>query len=60
VPNALVRTFSGQSEHLSLWRLAASTIARTLLWFTVPYLLAYYAVMGAWQGIHALLGLLAR
>jgi len=41
-----------------LWRLAASTIVRTLLAFTLPYLIAYYCVIGAWQGIRALLALL--
>jgi hypothetical protein len=49
---------SGASGHASLWRLAAHTVARTLLWFTLPYLLAYYSVMGAWHGVRALLLLL--
>jgi hypothetical protein len=44
----------------SLWRLAATTIARTLLSFTVPYLLAYYCVMSAWEGVRPLLSLLVR
>jgi len=49
----------GNSE-LSLWRLAAQTIARTLLWFTLPYLLAYYTVIGAWEAVHGLLQLLTQ
>ncbi len=54
-----VRSPSENSD-VSLWRLAATTIARTLLWFTLPYLLAYYTVTGAWQGIRSLLWMLAR
>ncbi len=49
-----------ENSDVSLWRLAATTIARTLLWFTLPYLLAYYTVTGAWQGIRSLLWMLAR
>ena len=48
-----------QPENVSLWRIAARTATHTALWFTVPYLVAYYSVMGTWQGIRALL-LLAR
>jgi len=48
-----------ENSDVSLWRLAAKTIARTLLWFTLPYLLAYYTVVGAWQGIRSLLLMLA-
>jgi len=58
-PNVIVRIVSEQSGNPNGWRLAASTVGRTLLWFTLPYLLAYYSVMGAWQGLRALLQLLA-
>jgi len=40
---------------VSLWRLALKTIARTMLAFTLPYLVAYYTVIGAWQGLRTLL-----
>jgi hypothetical protein len=36
-------------QNICLWRLALSTIARTLLAFTLPYLVSYYCVIGAWQ-----------
>ena len=42
-------------DNVSLWRLAMSTIARTVLAFTLPYLVAYYSVVGAWQGIRLLM-----
>jgi hypothetical protein len=44
----------------SLWNLAAATIARTFLSFSVPYLLAYYCIMAAWEGARPLLSLLVR
>jgi hypothetical protein len=47
-------------ENVSLWRVALRTIVHTSLWFMIPYLVAYYSVMGAWQGLRALLLLLAR
>ncbi len=40
---------------VSLWRLALKTVARTMLAFTLPYLVAYYTVIGAWQGSRTLL-----
>jgi len=40
---------------VSLWRLALKTVARSMLAFTLPYLVAYYTVIGAWQGSRALL-----
>jgi hypothetical protein len=42
-------------KETSLWRLAMTTVARTVLLFTLPYLLAYYSVIGAWQGIRMLM-----
>jgi hypothetical protein len=42
-------------QNICLWRLALSTIVRTLLAFTLPYLVSYYCVIGAWQGIRMLL-----
>jgi hypothetical protein len=30
------------------------TVARTVLAFTLPYLAAYYSVIGAWQAFHTL------
>ncbi len=44
----------------SLWSVAAATIARTLLSFSVPYLLAYYCVIAAWEGVRPLLSALVR
>lgn len=40
---------------ISLWRVAARTILYTSFWFMIPYLVAYYSVMGAWQAIRALM-----
>ncbi len=64
-PNGPVQSLPGQSgadrtTDTSLWRLAARTVVHTALWFMIPYLVAYYSVMGAWQGLRALLLLLAR
>jgi hypothetical protein len=42
-------------KETSLWRLAMATVARTVLLFTLPYLLAYYSVIGAWQGVRMLM-----
>jgi hypothetical protein len=46
---------SDESMEVSLWRLALKTVARTMLAFTLPYLVAYYTVIGAWQGSRTLL-----
>ena len=42
-------------KETSLWRLAMATVARTVLLFTLPYLLAYYSVIGAWHGVRMLM-----
>ena len=52
---SLMRGMSDESVEVSLWRLALKTIARTMLAFTLPYLVAYYTVIGAWQGSRTLL-----
>ena len=52
---SLMRGTPDQSMQVSLWRLALKTIARTMLAFTLPYLVAYYTVIGAWQGSRTLL-----
>jgi hypothetical protein len=44
-----------RKENASLWRLAMVTVARTVLGFTLPYLVAYYSVVGIWQGIRMLM-----
>lgn len=59
-PNKPVQTPPEPIENVSLWRVALRTIVHTSLWFMIPYLVAYYSVMGAWQGLRALLLLLAR
>jgi len=51
----IVRSVSYEIEGLSLWRVAAVTVGRTVLAFTLPYFVAYYSVVGAWQGFHALM-----
>jgi hypothetical protein len=50
-----MRGMSDESVEVSLWRVALKTIARTMLAFTLPYLVAYYTVIGAWQGSRTLL-----
>jgi hypothetical protein len=50
-----MRGRSDESIEVSLWRLALKTVARTMLAFTLPYLVAYYTVIGAWQGSRTLL-----
>jgi len=52
---SLMRGMSDESVEVSLWRVALKTIARTMLAFTLPYLVAYYTVIGAWQGSRTLL-----
>ena len=52
---SIMRATSDDSLQVSLWRLALKTVARTLLAFTLPYLLAYYTVIAAWQGSRTLL-----
>jgi len=51
----VMRGACNDPAEVGLWRLALKTVGRTLLVFTVPYLAAYYAVIGAWQGIHMLM-----
>jgi hypothetical protein len=51
----LMRGATNDSMEVSLWRLALKTVARTILAFTLPYLVAYYTVIGAWQGSRTLL-----
>jgi hypothetical protein len=50
-----VNSALNENDSVCLWRLAMSTIARTVLAFAIPYLVAYYSVIGSWQGIHMLL-----
>jgi hypothetical protein len=50
-----MRSAYDNHENICLWRLAMTTIGRTVLLFTLPYLVAYYSVIGAWQGIHMLM-----
>jgi hypothetical protein len=52
---SLMRGTPDESMEVSLWRLALKTVARTMLAFTLPYLVAYYTVIGAWQGSRTLL-----
>ena len=49
-----------ETTETSLWRIAARTVIHTSLWFMIPYLVAYYSVMGAWTGLRALILLLAH
>ncbi len=42
------------NEDVGLWRLTMTTVGRTLLAFMVPYFVAYYGTVGAWQGIQVL------
>jgi hypothetical protein len=51
----IVSSAYDDNEITCLWRLAVSTIARTVLAFVLPYFVAYYCVIGAWQGIHMLM-----
>jgi hypothetical protein len=46
---------TNHNQDISLWRLAATTVARTLLAFTLPYFVAYYSVVGAWRSLHVLM-----
>jgi hypothetical protein len=50
-----MRGMSDAPMEVSLWRLALKTVARTMLAFTIPYLVAYYTVIGAWQGSRTLM-----
>ena len=50
----IVRSVSYESESSGLWRVAAVTVGRTVLAFALPYFVAYYSVIGAWQGFHTL------
>jgi hypothetical protein len=50
-----MRGTSDDPMEVSLWRLALKTVGRTILAFTLPYLVAYYTVVGAWQGSRTLL-----
>jgi hypothetical protein len=50
-----MRSTSDDPMEVSLWRLALKTVGRTILAFTLPYLVAYYTVIGAWQGSRTLL-----
>jgi len=52
---SIMRGKSDDALEVSLWRLALKTVARTMLTFTIPYLVAYYTVIGAWQGSRTLL-----
>ncbi len=51
----LVSSALEQSADVGLWRLAAKTVARTVLAFALPYFAAYYSVIGAWRGLRAVL-----
>ena len=51
----IVRSASYENEGLGLWRVAAVTVGRTVLAFALPYFVAYYSVVGAWQGLHTLM-----
>jgi hypothetical protein len=51
----IVRSASYENEGLGLWRVAAVTVGRTVLAFALPYFVAYYSVVGAWQGFHTLM-----
>jgi hypothetical protein len=53
-PNVVVSRSCENNQDVGLWRIAMSTVARTLLAFTVPYIVGYYSVMGAWQGFQLL------
>ena len=57
---AMRKTRDAGQQPRNLLSLAAATIARTVLSFTVPYLLAYYGVIGAWEAGRPLLALLVR
>ena len=50
----MMRSYADKQD-ISLWRLAATTVARTVLAFALPYFVAYYSVMGAWQSVRALM-----
>ncbi len=50
----LVSSETDENAAVGLWRIAAMTVARTVLAFTLPYLAAYYSVIGAWQAFHTL------
>jgi hypothetical protein len=43
-----------ERENPALWRLALSTVARTVLYFTLPYIVSYYCVIGIWRVIQML------
>ena len=58
-PNAGVQPPSEIAE-TPLWRIAARTVIHTSLWFMIPYLVAYYSVMGAWAGLRVLILLFAH
>ena len=60
VLNRAMRRTRNAEQPASLLGLAAATIVRTMLSFTVPYLLAYYCVMSAWDTSRPLLALLVR
>jgi hypothetical protein len=48
----VMRSTFHNDDEIPMWRLAAATVTRTVLAFTLPYLVAYYTVIGAWRGIH--------
>jgi hypothetical protein len=50
-----VRSVTYENEALGLWRVAAVTVVRTVLAFALPYFVAYYSVVGAWQGFHTVM-----
>jgi hypothetical protein len=51
----IVNSALKENDNICLWRLAVSTVVRTALSFAIPYVVAYYSVVGSWQGIHVLM-----
>ncbi len=50
----LVSSADVENSEVGLWRIAAMAVGRIVLAFTLPYLAAYYSVIGAWQAFHTL------
>lgn len=49
-----VSRIHAQRDNIGMWRLALSTVLRTMLYFTLPYLASYYFVIGLWRIIQLL------
>jgi hypothetical protein len=49
----MMRSYADKQD-ISLWRLAVTTVARTVLAFALPYFVAYYSVIGTWRSVRAL------